>query len=57
MKEGIKTEEFKTKEERDTRMNELKSNGHHPSKSSDPVPVKWESRWYVHYDPEQRSRK
>ena len=56
MKEGIKTEEFKTKEERDTRMSELKANGHRPAKSSEPVPVQWETRWYVHYDPQQKKR-
>jgi hypothetical protein len=57
MLEGTKIEEFKTKEERDLRVRELKDKGYRPNLTSDPVPVKWETRFYASYSSGQRKRK
>lgn len=48
------TEEFEPSEERDLRLAELRERGHNPSKHTDPIPVRWENRFYLTYSPEQR---
>ena len=50
-------EEFEPLEERDERVKELRERGHKPNKYSEPVPTRWENRFYLAYSPEQRKRK
>lgn len=52
-----KVEEFETAEDRDRRLAELKERGHNPSKYTNPIPVRWENRFYLTYSPEQRKHK
>lgn len=50
------TEEFETQDERDARIKTLQEKGHKPAMYTNPVPVRWENRFYLTYSPEQRRK-
>lgn len=51
------TEEFETSDERDDRLKALREKGHKPAMYTNPVPTRWENRFYLTYSPEQRRKK
>jgi hypothetical protein len=59
----IKVEEFKNKDECNVRLKELRERGYNPSNCRvsrwvlQRLPVKWEDRFYLAYDSEQRKRR